>query len=115
MDYSKELIDELKRYCDKLSLLTECGVDYFHMEGLRLPTGCSPESCDAMFCPKTGQNDYPSRLFLSQQVVGAYDRNWNSSALIGDKNWVAFSWKVPAELSPIEAFKSHLSGFTRKQ
>jgi hypothetical protein len=46
MPYLKEETEELKRYCTKLSLLSEASVDFLHMEGLRLPAGCEPTVCD---------------------------------------------------------------------
>ena len=113
MDYPTEQTDELKRYCTKLSLLQEGGVTYFHLEGLRLPAGCEPPVCDALLCP-TGDASYASRLYLSVQVSSPYSRNWNGSARIGEKNWVAFSWQVPTGLTLPGMLRAHLSGFTRQ-
>lgn len=113
MEYSKEQTDELKRYCSKLSLLTEGGVTYFHLGDLRLPKGCDPEVCDALLCPATGDSNYPSRLYLAVQVNSPYDRNWNGNVRIGEKNWMAFSWKIQSGLTLAQMLNAHLSGFTR--
>ena len=114
-EYPREQLDELKRYCRKLSAFEEGGITFLFMEGLRLPAGCDPQECDALLCPAPRDN-YPSRLYLSVQVASQYTRNWNTSnARIGEKNWFAFSWKV--ELSSptlVEILMAHLAGFTRE-
>lgn len=114
MDYPKEQTDELKRYCTQVSMLTEGGLTYFLLEGLRLPPGCDPAVCDALLCPATGQSNYPSRLYFAVIVKGNYDRNWNGNVRVGERNWVAFSWKdVPSDLTLLKILNAHLSGFTR--
>jgi hypothetical protein len=114
MEYPKEQIEELKSYCSKLSALNEGGVIYFHLEALRLPAGCNPVACDALLCPATGDSNYPSRLYLAVKVSSAYDRNWNGNVRIGEKNWVAFSWKIHPGLTLVQMLNAHLTGFTRQ-
>jgi hypothetical protein len=116
MSYPQEQIDELKRYCTKLSALKEGCTLFFYLEGLRLPAGCAPETCDALLCP-TDKDGYPSRLYFSAQVTGPYPRNWNvSGARIGEKNWWAFSWKVDL-VSPTLAqlLLAHVNGFAKEK
>ena len=114
MDYPKRQIEELKAYCRKLAVLQEGGVTFFSLEGLRLPTGCEPQTCDALLCP-TSRDQYPSRLFLSIKVRSPYDRNWNcENARIGEKSWFAFSWKVEGtNLTLVQILTGHLLGFTK--
>lgn len=116
MDYAKEQIEDLKRYCAKVSAVTEAGVTFLHLETLRLPMGCEPAVCDGLLCPVPKDN-YPSRLFLSTQVSGPYTRNWNvSNARIGEKNWFAFSWKVDlAEPTLTQLLVAHLNGFAKEK
>ncbi len=116
MAFPKEETEELKRYCAKLSLLSEAGVDFLHMEGLRLPAGCEPLVCDGLLCP-VPKDGYPSRLYLSTLVKSPYTRNWNVSNLrIGEKNWFAFSWKVElTNSSLVQLLVAHLTGFTKEK
>jgi hypothetical protein len=116
MSYPQEQIDELKGYCTKLSALKEGCTLFFHLEGLRLPAGCIPETCDALLCP-TDKDGYPSRLYFSPLIAGPYTRNWNvSGARIGEKNWWAFSWRVDL-VSPTLAqlLVAHLNGFAKEK
>jgi hypothetical protein len=116
MDYPKEQTDELKRYCTKVSALTEGVVTFLHLEGLRLPSGCDPVVCDALLCP-VARDGYPSRLYFSANIKSAYPRNWNvSGARLCEKNWFAFSWRVdiPSPTLP-QALLAHLIGFTKEK
>lgn len=116
MAYPKEETEELKHYCAKLSLLPEAGVEFLHMEELRLPAGCEPSVCDGLLCP-VPKDGYPSRLFLSTQVKSPYTRNWNvSNVRIGEKNWFAFSWRVELTNLPlVQLLIAHLTGFTKEK
>ena len=116
MEYPKEQTDELKHYCDTVSKLVEGNVTFFQLDKLRLPSGCKPDICDALLCP-TLREGYPSRLYLSQKIDGPYTRNWNcSNARIGEKNWVAFSWKVNlAGATLAQLLVAHLNGFAKEK
>jgi hypothetical protein len=116
VDFPKEQTDELKRYCSRLSSLTEAGITFLQLESIQLPNGCTPTSCDALLCPAT-RDGYPSRLFFSARVTSPYTRNWNIvNQRIGEKNWFAFSWKVDL-VNPtlVQLLLAHLSGFTKEQ
>lgn len=116
MGYPPEQIEDLKRYCVKLSALSEGSVTFFHMEGLRLPAGCEPAVCDALLCP-VEKDGYPSRLYFSARIVSGYTQNWNcSDARIGEKNWFAFSWKVDL-VSPTlsQLLIGHLNAFAKEK
>lgn len=116
MSYPQGQIDELKRYCTKLSALQEGSTTFFYLEELRLPAGCNPGTCDALLCP-TAKDGYPSRLYFSAPITGPYTRNWNvSGARIGEKNWWAFSWRVdlvPPTLAQL--LLAHLNGFAKEK
>ena len=116
MEYPKEQIEELKRYCRGLSAVTEGGVTYLYLQGLPLPTGCQPAECDALLCPQP-RDGYPSRLYFSIQIQGLYTRNWNvSNARIVERNWFAFSWRVDT-MNPTLAqlLIAHLNGFAKEK
>lgn len=116
MDYPKEQTEDLKRYCDNVRKLVEGDVTFLYLEGLRLPAGCTPAVCNALLCP-TPRENYPSRLYLSEKIVGPYSRNWNSSdARIGERNWFAFSWKVEVSGATLtQLLVAHLNGFAKER
>lgn len=116
MDYPKEQVEELKRYCQKLSAITEGGVTYLYLEGLRLPPGCQPPECDALLCPEP-KDGYPSRMYFSSQIQSPYTRNWNvSNARIVERNWFAFSWRVElANPTLPRLLIAHLNGFAKER
>jgi len=116
MEYPKEQIEDLKRYCKKLSAVTEGGVTFLYLEGLRLPAGCQPAECDALLCPEP-KDGYPSRLYFSSQIQGPYTRNWNvSNARIVERNWFAFSWRVEmANPTLSQLLIGHLNGFVKEK
>jgi hypothetical protein len=63
---------------------------------------------EALLC-LAGRDGYPTRLFLSRQVVGK-GANWSVHRIL-DKAWHTWSWKdVPADLRPLEILTSHLDG-----
>jgi|ERR1700733_2842118 len=114
MQFPQEQIDELKPYCSSLSALTEANATYFHLIGLRLPPGCTPEICDALLRPFKGNDSYPSQLYFSVAIRSPFGRNWNvSNARICEKNWFAFSWKHTLVLPTLaQMLVNHLTGFT---
>lgn len=116
MDYPQDQIESLKRYCDKLSALSEGGVTFFHLNGLRLPPGCTPSKCNALLCP-VPREGYPSRLYLSEQVTCPFHRDWKvSDARIAESNWHVFSWKVePTPPDLAQLLVAHLNGFTKEK
>lgn len=117
MAYPQEQIDELKRYCSKVSGLAEGNATYLLLEGLQLPEGCEPSSSDALLRPFKGGDGYPSQLYFAVQVKSPYSRNWNvSNARICERNWFAFSWNVNVT-SPtlVKILLAHLSGFTKQK
>ena len=114
MDYSDSQIAELKRCCQSVSRCEEGGTTYFLLEGLFLPAGCSPESCDGLLCP-TPHSGYPARLFFSTQVQGRRARNWNGQLRLLEQNWYAFSWRVNTTgLSLADLVIEFVSGLMRE-
>ncbi len=117
MSYPQEQIEELKRYCSKVSALSEGNRTFLFLEKLRLPPGCQPEVCDALLRPFAGEDGYPSMLYFSQQITSPYTRNWNvTNARIGEKNWFAFSWKITVQSPTLaQTLVAHLTGFTKEK
>jgi len=113
--YAPEQIEELKRYCGKVSGIVEGGGTFLLLEQLRLPNGCEPGSCDALLRPFTGGDGYPSQLYFSAQIKSPFARNWNvSNVRICERNWFAFSWRVTLSAPTLaEILIANLTGFTR--
>ena len=113
--YPPEQIEELKKYCSKLSAFTEGGVTFLYLENLRLPQGCTPEVCDALLCPVNRGDGYPSRLFFPTEAGSLRSPKWNmADAHIGGKNWWAFSWRHNlASPTLAQLLVEHLTAFTR--
>ena len=113
--YPPEQTEELKKFCSKLSAFTEGGVTFLFLEGLRLPQGCTPAVCDALFCPVQRGDGYPSRLFFPGKISSPRTQNWHiANAHIGGKNWWAFSWRVSLTNPTLaQVLTEHLTAFTR--
>jgi hypothetical protein len=107
-------VEELKQYCHELGTVSELGITYYLLTGLRLPAGCSPTTCDGLLCPSP-KDGYASRLYFSQQIVGSFPRNWNGNARIAERNWYAYSWKASGAETLAEILVAHLTGLTRQQ
>ena len=104
----EEHLEELRSLCPSAKPCAEGGTDYLLLPGLRLPEGCSPGAVDCLL--SLGSRDgYENRLFFAQPVTSPRRRNWNSKNVrILERNWFAFSWRVPSGLRPIETLIAHL-------
>lgn len=112
--YPEDQITELKNCCQAVLQCEEGDTTYFLLEGLSLPEGCVPASCDGLLCP-TPHSGYPARLFFSVQVQGRYPRNWNGNLRVLERNWYAFSWQVTnTNIRLADLVFEFLSGFTRE-
>jgi hypothetical protein len=105
---SADHLQELLSLSPETKQATEGGIDFVLLPGLQLPAGCSPPSLDCLLClgPRDG---YDNRLFFSQVVSSREGRNWNGQNIrILERNWFAYSWRVPGGLRPIETLIAHL-------
>lgn len=106
---TEEELEQLKKYCAGVSRHLEAQVEYFHLKGLRLPKGCTPEVVDAIFCP-TPRDGYESRLGFEQKIATTHPRNWTEIRIL-DRNWAAFSWRYPFNgLTPLQKLLGHFEG-----
>lgn len=111
MELTANQIDALRAQCKAISRAEEGAVTFLLLQGLRLPAGASPPSVDALLRLGDRGDGYATRLFLSERVVGASKvaLNWNAQdTRILERNWQAFSWKAPLELSLEEILLEHL-------
>jgi hypothetical protein len=102
-------LEELRHLCPDMKAAAEAGIDYVLLPSLRMPAGCTPYATDCLLC--LGSRDgYDNRLFFAQQVGSRAARNWNGQNIrILERNWFAFSWKVPPGLRAIETLLGHLT------
>lgn len=98
MTFPKDQIDELKELCEELAAGEEGGVTYLLLRGARMPAGCSPAVMDALLCP-SHKDGYDTRLFYSAKPTLGAGLNWNAQVRILDRQWCAYSWKVPNGLT----------------
>ena len=111
----QEQIEELKKYCSRLSAFTEGAITFLLLEGLRLPQGCNPETTDALLCPVDRGDGYASRLFFPGQISSPRAQNWHiANAHIGGRNWWAYSWRMTMTNPTLaQILTEHLAAFTR--
>lgn len=110
MSFPSDQIEELKRLLGTVQAAEEGGTTYFLIPALALPAGCTPSIVDALLCP-TSRDGYPSRLFFAERIQSPISRNWNANGVrIIERNWYAFSWKVPENLRLAQIIGVHLRG-----
>ncbi len=101
-------LQELRTLCPDARTASEAGIDFVLLPGLKMPDGCNPGATDCLLSlgPRDG---YSSRLFFAQVVNARSGRNWNGQNIrIVERNWFAYSWRVPEGLRPIEILIAHL-------
>jgi hypothetical protein len=104
---SAEALIEMQTICPGAAAMSEAGLEYIFLPGLKLPPGRTPAACDALLC-LSGREGYTTRLFLSVQLS---DRgsNWNTFRIL-DRVWYSWSWNhVPASGRPMQILAEHLS------
>jgi hypothetical protein len=110
MQLPQDQIDELTSLYSNVSRSTEGGTNFIFIPNLALPSGCQPEKVDALLCPSP-RDGYPSRLFFSQKIACGGSPNWNANDVrILDRNWFAYSFKVPSGIRLAQLIASHLKG-----
>lgn len=110
MSFPSDQIEELKRLFGNVRAAEEGGTTYFLIPALALPASCTPSNVDALLCPTT-RDGYHSRLFFAERIQSPIPRNWNANGVrIIERNWYAFSWKVPENLRLAQIIGVHLRG-----
>ena len=110
MSLPTDQIEELKILFGAVKTCEEGGIVYFLISSLSLPSGCSPEKTDALLCP-TLRDGYASRLYFAERIHSPTQRNWNANGVrILERNWHAFSWKIPENMRFAQMVGAHLRG-----
>jgi hypothetical protein len=108
---SKETTDELNQVCAGAVEMQEGGSTFIFLPSLTLGPQCRPRKVDALLrISSTTVNDYPTRLFFSEQIVSHMSLNWNSKNVVMlQRQWFAFSWNgVTNTGRPMEVLAQHL-------
>lgn len=102
-------MEELKAICPDAQEMSEGGLAYVYLPALSLPEGNNPQRADGLLCLQS-RDGYPTRLFVSQQVIGK-GNNWNTFRIL-DRTWFACSWNnVGSALRPAQILAEHLRAF----
>lgn len=105
-------IEELKKLFSGVKYAEEAGHRYFLIQDIELPANCTPDKVDILLCPDHREG-YRSRLFFASQINSGKSLNWNIQGIrILERNWYAFSWKLPEGLRLAQMLTSHLRGLT---
>lgn len=110
--FPADQIEELQKYFGKVQQAQEGGTIFIFLPHVSMPPGCTPSHVDVLLCP-TPRDGYTSRLFFAQKVQkpSMPQPNWNGNARILERNWQAFSWKMPTEpMRLAQMVATHLRG-----
>lgn len=103
---SGDALEELRMLCPEAKVLSEAGLDFILLPGLRLSTGTETLVVDGLLCPHS-RDGYATRLFLSQQIQGK-GSNWSQHRIL-DRSWHTWSWNnVSSELRLAQILAEHL-------
>lgn len=101
-------VAELRQLCPGLLSAPLGEKTVYLLPQLRLREPCKPNIVDSLLCPYS-REDYPFRLFFAEQIETPVKLNWNTTGCrILDRNWNAFSWRVPGDLRLIQMVSSLL-------
>jgi hypothetical protein len=99
----------LLEFCTSAREMTEAGVRYIYLAGLRFCSSGITLTRDALLCP-VPHSGYVTRLFLSEPVP-ARGSNWNQFHILG-KSWHTPSFKDVSNSQPlVEILAAHLRGY----
>lgn len=102
---NSEALAEVQALCPNAAEMTEAGLSYISLPGLRVFSNGTSQTVDALLCLQQ-YCGYTTKLFLSQQVTGKV--GWSAYVIMG-RTWYSWSWQnVPAHLRPAEILISHL-------
>lgn len=108
MSLPEDQLVELKQLFVDIQAAKEGGITYILLPGTKLPAGCNPPIMDLLLCPSP-RDGYESRLYFAGSVqCSKAGLNWNGNTRVLERNWLAYSWKVPAGLRLAQMVQAHL-------
>ena len=109
MTISQERLASLKPFAANAAVISDCGLDFVALPGLKVPVSGQVVLRDGLLCPSQ-IHGYVSRLFLSEPIAGK-GQNWNQYVIAG-KTWWAPSWQnVDSALPLPQMLLAHLDAF----
>lgn len=104
-----EELKEIKEICPGAELMTEGGITYIFLPGLKIPVGNAELLIrDGLLCLQT-HSGYPTRLFLSDRILGK-GANWTNHRIL-DRTWHTWSWNFVNPERPAVVLAQHLRSF----
>lgn len=107
MTFPEDQLAELKQFFANIQTAKEAGITYVLLPGVTLPPGCEPTTMDLLLCPSP-RDGYESRLYFAGSVKCKAGLNWNGNTRVLERNWCAYSWKVPGNLRLAQMVQAHL-------
>ena len=99
-------LEALATVCPGARPLGEAGINYVFIPGLRVATGTTERTMDALLCPMQ-HGGYSTRLFLAE-AVPERQRNWTTHQIC-NRAWHTWSWQnVPTTLTLLQILLAHL-------
>ena len=109
MTVSEEDLKEIRELCPGAEFMTEGGVAYIFLPGLKIPVGDTETLIrDGLLCLQSHSN-YPTRLFLSEPIPGK-GANWKVHRIL-ERTWHTWSWKDVVPDRPAVVLAQHLRAF----
>lgn len=100
-------LDAVRPLCEGAKVLSEGGVDYVSLPGLKVSVGGAVRTLDGLLCPQA-VGGYSTRLYLSQPVPER-QQNWTTIMILG-RTWHTWSWNnVPASIPLPQMLLEHLT------
>ena len=93
----------------------EGGVAFVALPHVPLPDGLTPTHSDLLLCP-VERDGYPCRLYFGCAIEGGPPQNWHvqGNVRILERQWWAFSWRVPVGLRLAQMVEAHLQALRRR-
>ena len=99
-------LDVLKALSPGVCAMSEAGIDYVFLPGLKVTTGLETRTVDGLLCPMH-HSGYSTRLFLSEPIPSR-GQNWTMHTILS-RSWHTWSWNhVPCSLGLAQIVSAHL-------
>lgn len=103
-------IEKLRALCPEAELWAEGALSLAYLPDLTIKKGAQQKTVDALLWPHARDN-YPTRLFVSEQISWSVGGQWTQCAVQG-RSWWACSWGgVDAGRPWLEILAGHLRAF----
>jgi hypothetical protein len=106
MSIDQKQLAEVAALVPGARVMSDAGIDYIFLPGLKVTIGKDERVLDALLCP-VQHSGYTTRLFLAESIPQR-GQNWTTHNILS-RLWHTWSWNnVPATLSPMQILSAHL-------